>query len=494
MALVGWGTLFAQEQWAQPYVWQLSLPAGPYALGHNPENGSTAPDEPIPGFVGPAGDGVAPYNGQNSQQQVNPAFVEWASSVFDYSPAKPAVIDPAYLNPNVALGPVTGNVFDVASLGDLSSTDIAKGTSPGSLTLAFAKPIADGAGADFVVFGNAFNLAVRGKEMTFSKLAYVEVSSDGVNFARFPSVDTNPKPKKGPWSFMVSDPTLIYNLFGKGLNSYGVSWGVPFDLAQLSQHPLVRAGLLNLQNVRYVRFVAVVGNGSSSYDFLGNPIYDPWPTTGSPGPEVQAVGVLNIAPDPNAGATNGKPLLLTQSAPYSPTESTKSNSLQPQSGSPTHNVFSGSGYTALGNVEFDLAAEDLSPLMIAVAQAADEAKDDVSDSVPSDSSPEINDATTQNNQLSSSVATNGVNRVLAKASIASKAKAGKSGDSDTVTRLTMSGSSHAEGWVGGAIPNSSVVASARGFGSGFFNLIALAVGAVLAGWILAICLHKTKGS
>ncbi|HTB62464.1 MAG TPA: hypothetical protein VK737_02650 [Opitutales bacterium] len=299
LTLGGWGGARAQLVISN---WPSTSPTPPFALGFDPENGSTAADQPVPGFVGPAGDGVAPYSGANLEQQVNPAFVEWAGSVVNYSPANPKLIDTEFLDANTALGPVTGNVFDVVSLGDLSAADIAAGVSPGSITLAFATPIADGPGPDFVAFGNAFN--VRGKSGTqvFSKLAYVEVSSDGVNFARFPSVDLNPKPTQKPWTYMVSNPTLIYNLFGKAVNAYGLSWGVPFDLAQLAQHPFVAAGLLDLQNIRYVRLVAVVGNGAYSVDAFGDPIYDPWPTTGSPGPEVQAIGVLNVASNTTAGS------------------------------------------------------------------------------------------------------------------------------------------------------------------------------------------------
>jgi hypothetical protein len=156
--------------------------------------------------------------------------------------------------------------------------------------LGFATDIADGTGADFVVFGNAFDL--NGENSVFAKLAYVEVSSDGVNFVRFPSVDTNAKPTTTSWPYMTSDPTKVYNLFGKTSNSYGSSWGVPFDLAQLATSPQAIAGTLDLQHVRYVRLVAVVGNGSSK-DAYGHTIYSPWLTTGSPGPEVQAVGVLH---------------------------------------------------------------------------------------------------------------------------------------------------------------------------------------------------------
>jgi hypothetical protein len=307
--MAGWGALRAQETVPN---WPPPPPAGPYALGFNPGNGSTASDEPIPGFVGPAGVGVAPYGSQNLTQYVNPDFVEWASSVVNYSPARLDQIEPYYVDPATALGPVTGNVFDVVSLGDLSATDIAEGVAPGSLTLDFDTPIADGPGPDFVVFGNAFSLRGRNTQV-FSKLAYVEVSSDGVNFARFPSVDLNPKPAGSTWSYMVSNPQLIYNLFGKAENGYGVSWGVPFDLAQLRQLPLVVAGLLDLQNVRYVRLVAVVGNGEFSSDAYGDPIYDPWPTTGSPGPEVQAIGVLNTASSSNPAANFNAALAFASS-------------------------------------------------------------------------------------------------------------------------------------------------------------------------------------
>lgn len=295
-ALAGWGGLHAQTNAPN---WPPPSPAGPYALGYDPEDGRVAIDEPIPGFIGPAGDGVAPYGSQNLQQYVNPVFVEWASTVANYSPARPELIESCYVDPSVALGTISGNVFDVVSLGDLSALDIAEGLAPGTITLSFDAPIGDGSGPDFAVFGNAFNL--RGRTLqVFSKLAFVEVSSDGVNFARFPSVDTNPKPAQSTWPYMVANPTLIYNLFGKAINGYGYSWGVPFDLADLRQHPLVAAGLLDLQNVRYVRLVAVVGDGRHSSDAYGHPIYDPWPTTGSPGPEVQAIGVLNIGTSPDS--------------------------------------------------------------------------------------------------------------------------------------------------------------------------------------------------
>lgn len=73
-----------------------------------------------------------------------------------------------------ALGKADGN--QVVSLGDA-----------GEAILTFNGSIYDGPGPDFAVFENAFNA-------TFLELAFVEVSSDGVNYFRFPSeslTDTN---------------------------------------------------------------------------------------------------------------------------------------------------------------------------------------------------------------------------------------------------------------------------------------------------------------
>lgn len=56
----------------------------------------------------------------------------------------------------------------------------------GQITLSFSPPIADGEGADLAVFENGFSTNIGGK--IFTELAFVEVSSDGVKFTRFPAV------------------------------------------------------------------------------------------------------------------------------------------------------------------------------------------------------------------------------------------------------------------------------------------------------------------
>jgi hypothetical protein len=282
-----------------------TLPAEPYSYGDGTgPNG--APDGPIPGFVGPMGAGVSNYDAYgtvDNGQSVNPVFTGWATGVVNYAPANPGLIDASWLYPNSSenapapLGPPTGNVYEIVSLGDLSAADIANGLAPGSITLEFNGAIVDGPGPDFAVFGNA--LVLNGSTMVFAKLAYVEVSSDGGNFTRFPNVDKNGQPATEPdlgypttWPYSVADPTLIYNLAGKHENSNGYSWGTPFDLNQLANSPAVLNGTLDLNNIQYVRLVEIPGSGAYT-DSLGDPIYDPWLAIGSPGFELQAVGVLN---------------------------------------------------------------------------------------------------------------------------------------------------------------------------------------------------------
>ena len=72
--------------------------------------------------------------------------------------------------PAIALGAAQESSYDVVSLGDA-----------GMATLTFDRPIVNGSGPDFVVFENGFS-------DTFLELAFVEVSSDGNRFVRFPAV------------------------------------------------------------------------------------------------------------------------------------------------------------------------------------------------------------------------------------------------------------------------------------------------------------------
>ncbi len=232
-------------------------------------------DAAVPGFTGLDGDGIS----DGAMNTVNQAFAGWAEEVIAYEPALGISSD--WTNTVNALGPVTGNNGNVVSLGEAEP-----GEDAGFITLRMSASIMDKDGPDFVVFENTFGTA----DSAFAELAFVEVSSDGENFVRFPSVSLTPD--EVPFWGAAIDPRKIYNLAGKHVNAYGDSWGTPFDLAVLAGHPDVLSGLLDLSSVEYIRIVDVPGDGRYT-DSLGNPIYDPYPTSGSGGFDLEAIGVLN---------------------------------------------------------------------------------------------------------------------------------------------------------------------------------------------------------
>ena len=253
----------------------------------------------IAGFVGPDGDGAVTDN-----NYVNPAFKAWATGVVDYSPSDDPTfygmggIGPQFSDPIKATGPVTGNNMDIVSLGDMDHIEIENylagtGYGPGSVTLSFDQSIVNGSGYDFAVFENAFWANAGG---LFAELGYVEVSTDGINFARFDSVSLTPAM---PGAYGTIDPTDVHNLTGKHANAYGKSWGTGFDLDDLLDNSLVLAGLVDLDNIDLVRVVDIPGNGAF-LDSQGNPIYDAWVTWGSGGVDLEAIGVLNTVPIPGA--------------------------------------------------------------------------------------------------------------------------------------------------------------------------------------------------
>ncbi|WP_225035610.1 MULTISPECIES: T9SS type A sorting domain-containing protein [Winogradskyella] len=165
-----------------------------------------------------------------------------------------------------ALGIPTNNVV---SLGDA-----------GEAILTFETPIGDGDGFDFVVFENSFS-------DTFLELAFVEVSSDGVNYVRFPShSETQTETQVG--GFEILDPSYLNNLAGK----YKGLFGTPFDLSDLEED-----ALLDKNNITHIKIIDVVGSidpAYASYDSYGNAINDPFPTPFySSGFDLDGIGVIN---------------------------------------------------------------------------------------------------------------------------------------------------------------------------------------------------------
>lgn len=215
--------------------------------------------EALAGYYAPA----AGQAGSTAIYMNDAAFVGWATGWEDYNVG--SNVDAGWRTPDKALGKAIGSSYDIVCLG--------RG---GSITMTFADPIANGSGDDFAVFENSFN-------DTFLELAYVEVSSNGTDFFRFANDSQTASAVGG---FGAVDPTNIGGLGSK----YRQGYGTPFDLASLAGV----SPLLDLNNIGYVRLVDIVGDGTY-FDTSGDVIYDPYPTVGSAGFDLDAVGVLNNA-------------------------------------------------------------------------------------------------------------------------------------------------------------------------------------------------------
>lgn len=152
----------------------------------------------------------------------------------------------------------------------------------GVATLSFNGYIYDDFGADFAVFENSF-------DGMFLELAFVEVSSDGINFFRFDAVSLTPNSVQLDNNANM-DATYIHNLAGK----YRAGYGTPFDLAELDGI----AGL-DISKITHVRVIDVVGSINplfGTYDSQNNIINDPYPTPFSSGGfDLDAVGVIHFS-------------------------------------------------------------------------------------------------------------------------------------------------------------------------------------------------------
>lgn len=224
--------------------------------------------------------GAGPYT-ETGIQSDDPAIGAWASGWINEVRGPKDIANPgggtvSAGSPANVLGPVTCSIGDTISLGD-----------GGALTLTFDDPVFDGPGDDLVVFENGFFSGLG----VFAELGFVEVSTDGVTFARFPGVSLTAGPVA---SYDPIDPTDVFYLAGKHPGGNQVPCeGTGFDLSDLSSHPDVLSGAVDLTEINYVKVVDVIGNGSTR-DSLGNPIYDPYPTDFSNGGfDLQAVGVIN---------------------------------------------------------------------------------------------------------------------------------------------------------------------------------------------------------
>lgn len=153
----------------------------------------------------------------------------------------------------------------------------------GSAVLTFTASFYNGEGADFAVFENGFGNG----EDAFLELAHVEVSSNGIDFFRFPSV-SEIQVGTQVTSFGNTDASEVHNLAGK----YIANYGVPFDLDDIPD-----TSKLDKAHVTHVKIIDVVGkldNTLGSKDSQGRLINDPWPTNfAQSGFDLDAVGIIH---------------------------------------------------------------------------------------------------------------------------------------------------------------------------------------------------------
>lgn len=220
----------------------------------------------------------AGVSGSTAISATSPVFTGWATS---------CRIDRGWKDINdttqgyVSLGDSSAALgspdFNIVSLGDR-----------GRATMSFNSPLYDGPGADFAVFENGFQNGANPEE-AFLELAFVEVSSDGANFTRFPATSNTYDSVQIPVAGVYMNARYIDNLAGKYIGGYGT----PFDLQELAGTPG-----LDINHITHIRIVDVVGsvNANKSVDKNGHAINDPYPTPiAGGGFDLDAVGVIHMA-------------------------------------------------------------------------------------------------------------------------------------------------------------------------------------------------------
>lgn len=204
----------------------------------------------------------------------SPTFVDWATGIT----VERGLINKS--NPDAMAGgsnyATVGTPEDALGYPDGGIVSLGDG---GSAILTFASPIIDGPGFDFAVFENG--------NVSYLELAFVEVSSDGVNFFRFPNhSETQTEIQIG--GFGTPQASYLNNIAGK----YAAQYGTPFNLSEIEDNDL-----LDKNHITHVKVIDVVGSINpdfASYDSLGNAVNDSFPTPfASCGFDLQAVGVIN---------------------------------------------------------------------------------------------------------------------------------------------------------------------------------------------------------
>jgi len=233
----------------------------------------------------------APAAGQPGSTAIaagDASIVGWATGVADLTRGSTDISDGAAVPASYGSG---ADALGAADATPVSATPVVSLGDGGSITVTFSAPIYDGAGYDFAVFENGFSDG-------YLELAFVEVSSNGIDFFRFDSISTTQTTTQIGENGLL-DPTDIHNLAGK----YRAGFGTPFDLNELASV----SPLLDVSRVTHVRMVDVVGTLNPAFagrDSADNIINERWEPnyyggpTGQEGFDLDAVGVMNAIPEP----------------------------------------------------------------------------------------------------------------------------------------------------------------------------------------------------
>ncbi len=216
-------------------------------------------------FAPPAG-----MPGSTAIHRDSNVFVNWAEKV---------EIQRGYVNiSDKSLGYVDYGETDYA-FGKADGKVISLGDS-GIAIISLTASLINGDSWDFAVFENGFS-------DEFLELAFVEVSSDGENYFRFPCVSLTDTIDQIE-TFGTLDTRKLHNFAGK----YRVNYGIPFDLDSLDDNEL-----LDKNNISFIKIIDVIGSLNpqyATYDSKGNKINDPFPTPfNSGGFDLDAIGIIH---------------------------------------------------------------------------------------------------------------------------------------------------------------------------------------------------------
>lgn len=213
---------------------------------------------------------AAGTNGTTAIERASDVFTSWATgATIVRGPQNITNPTGNYATVGVAENAVGESNGQIVSLGD-----------GGTAVLTFDKPIGNGAGFDFAIFENGFS-------NTFLELGFVEVSSNGTDYFRFPShSQTQTDTQVG--GFGSVDATYINNFAGK----YRAGFGTPFNLDDIVDNALLNKGAIT--HVKIIDVIGTIDPAYATYDSYGNIVNDPYATPfPSSGFDLDAVGVIN---------------------------------------------------------------------------------------------------------------------------------------------------------------------------------------------------------